>query len=266
MQTAAITLGLYAAALRGRMQYRANFLTMVVFGLVYQLTGFVFIWVLLSRFQAVGGWTLGEVAFLYGLRLVVHGLHMVVFGGLGELRWMIRQAHFDRYLVRPIAPLLQAISINLPANGFGDLLGGVVLFGAAAVAVDVDWSPTALAYLLAAILGGTLLEGALQLFTTTLGFRMTESGNLGRFLFGFFDGFGNYPLKIFNAPLQLLLTWGIPVAFVSYFPASVLLARTGELSVQPWVAYAAPVAGALWFAAAYWLWRREIWQYKSAGH
>jgi ABC-2 type transport system permease protein len=266
VRTAAITLELFASALRGRMQYRANFLTMVVFGLVYQLTGFVFIWVLLSRFQAVGGWTLGEVAFLYGLRLVVHGLHMVLFGGIGQARWLIRQGHFDRYLVRPVGPLLQSMSINLPANGFGDLLGGIVLFAIAATMVDVDWSPQAFAYLVMAIVGGALLEGALQVLVAALTFRFLETGNFSFFLFSFFDGFGNYPLSIFNAPLQLLLTWGVPVAFVAYFPASVLLARTGELSVQPWVAYAAPLAGVAWFALAYWMWRRGLRGYKSAGH
>jgi ABC-2 type transport system permease protein len=261
-----VTWALVLAAMRGLLQYRANFLTMVVFGLIYQLTGFLFIWVILARFRAIGDWTLGEVAFLYGLRLVVHGLHMVAFGGLGRIRWLVRQGDFDRYMVRPLAPFLQTVTINLPPNGFGDLLGGVVLFAAANVLAGVDYSPLSLAYVALAIVGGVLIEGALQLLVAALAFRMVDNGNLSQLVFGLFDSFGNYPLKLFGGTVQFLLTFGVPVAFVAYFPAAVVLGRTAELSVHPALAYGAPLVGVAWFAVAYLVWRRELASYQSVGN
>ena len=63
-----LALVLAAAYIRGQMEYRFNFVVSVVMGLVYQLTGFVFVWVLIVRFSDLGGWTLGEIAFLYGLQ------------------------------------------------------------------------------------------------------------------------------------------------------------------------------------------------------
>src|SRR5919109_5518473 len=102
-----ITLSMWAASVRSELQYRANFLIMVLMGIVYQCTGFAFIWVVLARFQAVAGWTLGEVAFLYGLRLIMHALNGFVSGELFSLEWQVRQGDFDRSLVRPAPPLLQ---------------------------------------------------------------------------------------------------------------------------------------------------------------
>jgi ABC-2 type transport system permease protein len=260
------TLDLAAAALRSRMQYRVNFVTMVIFGLVYQTTGFLFIWVVLTRFQAIAGWTLAEIAFLYGLRLLAHSLCGVLLGGTSRVRGMVRQGEFDRYLVRPLSPYLQAISINLPSSSFGDLLGGVLLFAAANAMVGIDWSPAAVGFLLLALLGGMLIEAALGLVVTALSFRFLETGALAFFIDDLFNQFGNYPTKIFGGLTQALLTWAVPVAFVAYFPASVLLARTDELSVNPAVAYGAPLVGFVWFAFAYWLWVREMRLYKSAGH
>ena len=80
------------------------------------------------------------------------------------------------------------------------------------------------------------------------------------------NNYGNYPLTIFSGLSRFLLTFGLPLAFVAYFPAAVLLDRTGELSVHPAVAYAAPLVGAFWFMLALLLWRGEIDQYRSAGH
>ncbi|HEV8635142.1 MAG TPA: ABC-2 family transporter protein [Chloroflexota bacterium] len=266
MHTLALTLDLAGAAIRSRMQYRANFLMMVAFGLVYQTTGFVFIWTVLTRFETIAGWTLGEITFLYGLRLVVHGLNTVLFGGVSRVRWQVREGLFDRYLVRPVPPLLQVAAMELPAASFGDLLGGATLFLAANALVGIDYSPVALGYLALAISGGVLIEAALQLIIATLSFRLIETGSLAFFVDELFSNFGNYPLKIFGGAAQAILTWVLPVAFVAYLPSTVLLARTDELVVHPAVAYGAPVVGALWFAAAYLFWRRELREYKSAGH
>ncbi len=75
--------------------------------LVFQGTGFAFAWVVLTRFEAIGGWTLGEIAFLYGLRLIVHAVAGVLAGPFFGLEWQVRSGEFDRYLVRPVSPLLQ---------------------------------------------------------------------------------------------------------------------------------------------------------------
>lgn len=267
MTTLGICWSLLAASLKGQMQYRVNFLVMLLWGLVYQGTGFVFIWVVLTRFQALAGWTLGEIAFLYGLRLTAHGLQGLLFSNVGYVDLKVRQGEFDRYLVRPLAPLLQIMTETFRVNLLGDFLGGVALFLAANTLVEVGWSPAALAYLVLALLGGALAEAGVTLLVVSLSFRLLNVGNLLYLFDGIlFSQFGNYPLKIFGGTLQFLLTFGLPLAFVAYFPATVLLARTDELLVHPLFAYLAPLAGLLWFALAYRLWQRETRHYQSAGH
>jgi ABC-2 type transport system permease protein len=266
MRTLKLYVALAAAGLRGELQYRMNFVVWVAMGMVYQGTGFIFLWVVLARFQVLAGWTLGEVAFLYGLRLLAHGVTLLLFGYIFRLEFLVRQGDFDRYLVRPVPPLVQVITSRFPVGALGDFLGGLAIFLAATRLVAVDWSLLALAYLGLAIVGAALIEGGLKLGIAALTFRLLSSARLQLVVDNIFSLFGNYPLKLFDPPLQLLLAFGLPVAFVAYFPATVLLARTDELSVHPLVAYLAPLAGVVWFSLAHWLWQHELQSYQSAGH
>lgn len=266
MATLSIMVSLWAASIRGQLQYRANFLILVAMGLIYQGTGFAFIWVVLSRFETVGGWTLGEIAFLYGLRLLIHAISFLVSGEIRQLDEQIRHGEFDRYLIRPLSPLRQIISQGVQVNVFGDLLGGIGLFLVALTMVNIDWTATVVVYLILAIIGGALLELGLDLMIATLALRVLNVQSLFFVLDTFFSDFGNYPLKIFGGTVQFLLTFGLPLAFMAYFPAAVLLGKTGELNVPAVVAFAAPLVGACWFALAVWIFRVELRNYQSAGH
>jgi ABC-2 type transport system permease protein len=266
MATISVALSLWVASLRGELQYRANFLIMILMGIVYQCTGFAFIWVVLGRFQALAGWTLGEVAFLYGLRLLMHSLNGALTGGLYSLEWKVRQGEFDRYLVRPLPPLLQLLCERIHVSIVGDLIGGLALFVAAASLVVVNWTPLALLYLMLALFGGALVELALRVLFSALSFRFLSANAFMFVLDTVFSNFSNYPLKIFGSVLEFLLTFGVPLAFMAYFPAVVLLGRTGELQVNPIFAYAAPLAGVGWLVVALRIFHHEMRSYQSAGH
>jgi ABC-2 type transport system permease protein len=266
VRTLSICASLLLAGLRCELQYRANFVVLVAMGLAWQGTGFVFVWVVLSQFPSLAGWGLGEVAFLYGLRLVLHSWSVLIFGRFFLLGWIIRSGEFDRYLLRPLSPFLQIVVERVRVNAFGDLLTGLVVFVAANELVRIDWSPLAVAYLALVIVGGCLLETALKLTMASLAFRFLGAGRAVFFVDSIISTFSGYPLKIFGGTLELLLTFVFPLAFVAYLPATVLLNRTGELSVSSTLAYLAPLVGALLFAAACWFWHRQLRAYQSAGH
>ncbi len=254
------------AGLRSGMEYRADFVLETLFGLIREATGFALIWVILARFENLAGWTLGEVAFLYGLRVTTHGLVGLATGNIWRLEYSVREGEFDRYLVRPAPPLLQLLTERVPLSAFGELLGGPALFLAANSLVDVAWTPWAMLYLLLALVGGALLELGIRVLIVSFAFRALRVNGLMAIMDDIFSDFGTYPLSIFGPTLQFLLTFGIPVAFMAYFPAVVLLGRTSELRIPSVFAYGAPLAGVFWIALALHVFHRELRHYKSAGH
>lgn len=264
------TLRLYGtlsvAAVRAQLQYRANLLLMVLGGFAYQAVGFAFIWIVMERFGSIGGWTLGEVVFLYALRLCAHGLWLCFFNQIVHVDQVVREGEFDRYLVRPLNPLVQLITRGFALTTLGDLAGGIALLVVASALLDVDWSPPAIAYMVLAIIGGGLVEASVQLFLGSLGFRLLSTSGMRYLGDDLFSTFGPYPLKIFPTAVRFGLTFVMPLAFVAYLPAAVLLGRTGELSVPAPVAYLAPLLGGVLIVLAYRFWRYQSRFYSSSGH
>jgi ABC-2 type transport system permease protein len=129
--TLSICWSLIRASVRGQMQYRASFLMEVAAGMAYQSMGFVFIWAILSRFQSLGGWGLSEIALLYGMRLTAHGLYLLFFSNVFRIDDFVREGGYDRFLVRPIPPLLQLMFSTVRVTVVGDFIGGVVILVAA---------------------------------------------------------------------------------------------------------------------------------------
>jgi ABC-2 type transport system permease protein len=256
---------LWLAGLRSALQYRTDTFIVIAMALAFQGTGFAFAWVLLSRFGSLAGWTLGQVAFLYGLRLIVHAVAGVLTGPFFGLDWQVRSGEFDRYLIRPLPPLLQFMTQRVEISILGDLLGGVGIFIAANQLIGLAWTPAAVVYLLLAIAGGALAEGAVRILIGAFSFRLLASQSFLFLADSVFSTFANYPLTIFGVILQFLFTFVLPLAFVAYVPASVLLDRTAELQVNPVLAYIAPVIGALWIAVAVGVFNRELRNYQSAG-
>jgi ABC-2 type transport system permease protein len=256
---------LLGAAVRSAAQYRGNLVLMVVMGVAYQGSGFAFIAVVLSRYPEIGGWTFREVALVYGLRLMAHALYNVPLQVLWYQEDMVRDGSFDRFLLRPLHPFLQLLTSRVSVNSAGDALIGLGVLAYAASIADVTWTPLTVLYLALALLGGALVEGAVQLMITAASFRTVEVWPARFFADNIILSFGSYPLTIFAGTLQWVLTWVLPVAFIAYVPADAVLDRDGGLSVTSTVAWLAPVVGLVWFWAAYRLWRHQLDRYASTG-
>jgi len=259
-------LALWTAGFRSTLQYRTDTFIVIAMALAFQCTGFAFVWVLLSRFESLAGWSLGQIAFLYGLRLIVHAVAGILTGPIFSLETQVRSGEFDRYLLRPLSPLVQFMTQRVEISIVGDLLGGIAIFVLANRTIGLAWSPTSVVYLCLAIAGGALVEGSVRILIGAATFRTLSSQSLEFLSDSVFSNFANYPLSIFGTILQYVFTFIVPLAFVAYLPATVLLDRTAELQVSPSLAFAAPVVGlALGFLAAR-VFNNELRHYQSAGH
>ncbi|MEV0972184.1 ABC transporter permease [Microtetraspora glauca] len=252
---------LQRATMRGALQYRLNTVISVVTGAVYQGSGFAFVWVVMHTFPSMGGWSLREIAFLYGLRLTAHALCMLPLSSLIGLEWLVREGELDRVLLRPLNPLVQVMTKRMGMGQVGDLLTGVVLLIVAAP----PWNLAMIGFCVPAVVGGALVEASFHLSLSSLSLRMLDTRALRGFLDDVFSKFGSYPMSVFGGVTQWVLTFVLPVAFVAYMPASVLLDKTGSLNVPALVAYGSPLLGVALFALAYRVWERQLRHYQSSG-
>lgn len=179
---------------------------------------------------------------------------------------MVRQGDLDLFLIRPLPSLIQIMTFRFQISAFGDLLGGIIVFAAAIVQVDIQWSIDTIAYLLLAVIGGCLVETAVKLAVSSLAFRTLAIYDIIGFVDGVMGLAGNYPLTIYGNLTRFLFTFILPLAFLAYFPVTVLLRRTSELSVSPLFAFMSPLVGCFLFILAYLLFEHELRSYQSSGH
>lgn len=264
-ESARVTWTLVKAAMRAAAQYRFNFVVQALMGVAYQGSGFAFIAVVLSRYPSIGGWTFPEIAVLYALRLVAHAVYLIPLYMLNELDDMVRNGTFDRFLVRPLNPLVQVLTRRFSVNCLGDVVTAVAILVFATSIADLRWTAVNVLYAGAAVLGGALIEGGLGLAISSMAFTFVQVWPARYLMDNVLLVFGSYPLTIFGAVVQWVMTWVLPVAFIAWVPAAVILDRTAGLGVSATIAWLAPVVGAVFFALGYQVWRLMLRRYGSTG-
>lgn len=117
--------GLIAAMwLRSTMAYRASF-AMTAFG-NFAVTAFDFVAILLmfQHVDALGGYTLPEIALLYGASGTAFGLADLVMGSMDRLGRRVRDGTLDTLLVRPAPVLAQVAADRFALRRMGRITQG----------------------------------------------------------------------------------------------------------------------------------------------
>lgn len=109
---------------RSQMQYRASFAMQTLGNFLASCVDFLGIAALFSSFGALQGWSLYEVAVLYGIVNLSFALAEGIGRGFDEFARTIREANFDRVLLRPRGTLFQVLASRLEISRVGRLLQG----------------------------------------------------------------------------------------------------------------------------------------------
>src|SRR5262245_18711635 len=135
---------LIGASVRSQMQYRASFLLSALG--VFLITGIevIGIWVLFARFGNLAGWTLEEVALMYGVVNITFAIADALASGFDYFPVLVRGGDFDRILLRPRSTVLQLFGYELALRRVGRLVQGALVFAWAAARLNLEWGPAEL--------------------------------------------------------------------------------------------------------------------------
>ncbi len=246
-------------------EYRANFLMWFGFTIVYHATAIAALWVTLHQFPSMNGWDFKDMAFLYGLWMMGHGFHNTFFFTVGEVPAMIREGRFDRFLVRPLDPLFQAMTV--PQQIWPDeLILSIVFFSIATAYAGVRVDLGFVLYVPLVVLGGALIDFGIQLAIATASFWIVRIDTLRWMVMSLEQDFTRYPISIYSRAVRLFLSFVFPFAFMNYFPATYLLHKTdGALALSPAIGLLTPVVGLIWFLISYAFWRIGLDHYQGTG-
>jgi ABC-2 type transport system permease protein len=254
-----------ALSLRSALQYRADFLFMIVVGAIWQVTVVAFAAVLITRFPGMGGWEPGAVLLIAAVRIAGHTLAGSFFMGAREIAELTMEGRIDAFLLRPMPVYRQVLLHYFHVPMLGDLVVAGAMFSVAVRHLSLEWTPWRVAYLVAAVLGAMLVEAAVQTFLGSFALRYPVAKQWQEWAEGLMATFGSYPLNILPNLARAVFVFVLPIAFCGYLPVAVLTGNTGGLPVPVWVAAASPAAGVVLFAAALGWWSVRLRGYESTG-
>ena len=260
-----IYLRLIGARARSQLEYRASLALQVVASALLTLLDFVMILVLFENVPELGGWSVQEVALLYGIAGISFALTDLIVGHLDLFPQMIRDGTFDQILVRPLPSLLQVVASDFSLRRLGKILQAVVVLIVALAAADIDWTLGRALMVPLAIVSGVLIYTGVWIALATIAFWIVDAIEfVNAFTYG-----GNflsaYPITIFGRWLRNLVLFAIPIAFVAYFPALYILDRPDELGLPDALRYASPLVALLTVIVAKLVWENAVRHYRSAG-
>lgn len=258
---------LAAARVRADWQYRTSFVLFTLGQALITVLDFLAIAVIFGRVESLEGWSLAEVAFLYGVSGTAFGLADCFVSAVERCSQRIKDGTFDRLLIRPLGPLLQLSAEEFAFRRFGKLAQAMAVLGVSVAALDVAWDPGRVAMVPVMVLAGFAIFSAIFVVTSSLAFWTVDTQEFANaFTYG-----GNfmtqYPLAVF-APWMRRLAMVTGLAFVNYVPALHVLGRNTEaerFGLPGAAVFASPLVGAAAALAAAWVWRTAIRHYRSTG-
>lgn len=251
---------LIGISFRSQMQHRASFFMLVSAYFLSTFVDILGVWALFDRFKQVQGWSLEDVAILYGVMHVGFSIPEIFARGFDNFGVIMKMGDFDRMLLRPLGTLLQLASREIHWMRFGRFLqGSLILFWG----YFQQHEPQHLAILILVILGIAALFYGLFIIQATLTFWTTETLELMNITtFGGLEA-GQYPMSIYKPLLRGFFTFVIPLAFVAYYPIASLFHHE---SLPYWLATLAPLVGFVFLYFSSQLWNLGVRHYHSTGN
>ncbi|OBZ14353.1 hypothetical protein A8L34_10430 [Bacillus sp. FJAT-27264] len=229
---------------------------------------FAGIWMLriiVDKFQPLEGWTFNDLAFLYGLGLLSHGLVVVFFIPTWGTESAVLRGEFDRLLLRPLNVFFQFITGYFNFIGLIDLIPGIVIFLYAAHAVGFNWGLLSILKLVITIIGGVLIRGGIYTIVGAVAFWTKRSGNLIGMTIATLERTTMYPLTLYPYVVQVVLTFLLPIGFISFYPAESFLEKKASLELPFDMTIGTLIVGLVCMAVAYLVFRQGLRRYESAG-
>jgi len=197
---------------------------------------FVLWWLFFGVAGDIRGWTLSDVATLYGIVAVAFGLYTTFFGGARIVAQLAVDGGLDVYLGRPRSPLLGILFSRCDPTGAGDILSGAALIAWA----TPDPATFALALMLAAL--GTSVIVSTYVAINCLVFWCAGRASFCDQLFECFLILSSMPHLGLPVPAKVLVYTVLPAAFVGYVPVELLRSFSyGELGAMAGAALVFPL-------------------------
>ena len=263
--TASIYGKIAASRLRAHLQYRLSFGVQVLGAYAFSFLDFVMILVIFHRIPHMKGWSIGEVAFLYGSSYMTFRIADMLMTNLDRIPMLIRMGTFDQALTRPLGTLGQVLTGDVDIRHIGGFIQGAMVFVYAMSRVQIEWTTGRMVVFALMLVSAVAIFCAIWVTTNAISFWTMDAREVANsFTYG-----GNmltqFPLHIFGVWVRRLLGFAIPLAFVNYYPGLYILDKPDPTNAPGFLRFISPLVALASLGVARLVWRAAVRHYRSTG-
>jgi ABC-2 type transport system permease protein len=221
--------------------------------LLVTLTNFgaelVGLWTIFSNTESLNGWGVFEMVALLGVFRIMGGIiGLMIAPNMRLIMDDIREGKLDFAILKPINSQFFVSFRRMVIWRLADITLGVLLVVVAMVKLAATLTAAEVAMFVVLLAAGAVIIYSFWLILATLAFWLTRINNMEMVFWNVFEA-GRYPVDIYRPMIRWGLTYVVPLAFITTFPAGALVGRTEFSGLALAVAFA---AGSLAAASAFW--------------
>jgi ABC-2 type transport system permease protein len=210
------------------MEYRVNFVANVLMSVFWLTWAVLGISVLFLHRDRLGDWSFPQVLMVAALYTLFNGLMDALWRpNVGAVIGQIRDGSLDFVLAKPINPQFLSSLRRIVIWRFADVAIGLGLIVYALGLMQVTPSAEQIGVFIVMLAIGTAVMYSSWLMMVSLAFWFVKIDNVTEVFSAFYEA-GRYPISIYPGLIRALLTFLVPVAFVTTFPVEALV---GELEM-----------------------------------
>jgi ABC-2 type transport system permease protein len=225
------------------------------------------VWIIFSNTTVLKGWQWQHMLVLMGVyRIVAGGIRMSIVPNMRMVLEDIREGTLDFVLLRPVnAQLLVSIRQFMIWRVTDVLFGAAVaVYGCVKLMGYVP--PLAALTFVFLLAAAFVIVYSLWLMLATLCFWFVRIQNIEMIFWNVFEA-GRFPIAVYRPWVQWTLTFIVPLAFITTFPATTLFADPAmSPSWMPlaWMPLVAAFMAAGMLLISSWFWRFGLRHYSGA--
>ncbi|MEW5720038.1 MAG: ABC-2 family transporter protein [Chloroflexota bacterium] len=249
----------YRYSILKELEYRVNFLANVFMNVFWLAWAIIGVSVFFLHRDKMGDWTYPEVLMVVGLFTFFNGMmESLLRPNIGAVIEQIRDGTFDFVLAKPVNAQFIASLRNVVVWRLADVIIGLGLIVYALNLLGILPTPDRIAVFAIMLASAVFIVYSLWLAMSSLAFWFVRIDNVTELFYAFYEA-GRYPVTIYRGVVRALLTFIVPIAFITTFPASALLGRLD--STTAWIGV---IFAVVFLMASSRLWNFAVRHYSSA--
>lgn len=239
--------------------YRFDFLMKLVLAILSLIGELFTLWVIFANAKSLAGWSAYDAVVLLGVfRIMVALISMVIAPSMRATMEDVRKGTLDFLLLKPMNAQFAASFRQIVIWRLADAILGLALVIGGVALGNSHFSVAAAGQFVITLTAGAIIIYSFWLILATTVFWFTRIANIEMVFWNVFHA-GRYPIDVYRPWVRWTLTFILPMAFLTTFPAGALVGRN-----PPTALWAAVIVAPAMFIAATAFWRFGVRRYSGA--